>query len=188
MNSAEFGNLAARHNLVEIAKACRREADACTMDPHPVSPTCGNRRCWLLASPIPQEYDVSTVEELAENPASVRNLAARHILVEITEACRKEADVCTRETGVRSPSWIRQIAGWSMQSLFIIVEPRGAEPYDLLVCRGRPERGIFTRFIRRSSLAYFLVTKSNVELPFDRFQTICDRSYNAAIAIVGDAI
>ena len=30
MNQAEFGNLAAKQNLVEIAEACRREADACT--------------------------------------------------------------------------------------------------------------------------------------------------------------
>ena len=32
MNPAIFGNLAARHNLVEIAEACRREADVGTME------------------------------------------------------------------------------------------------------------------------------------------------------------
>ena len=44
MDPAEVENLAARHNLVEIAEACRREADACTMDPQPVSPICGSGR------------------------------------------------------------------------------------------------------------------------------------------------
>ncbi len=38
MNPAEFGNLAGRHNHVEIAEACRKEADACTMD--------GIRNCY----------------------------------------------------------------------------------------------------------------------------------------------
>ena len=31
VNPAEFGNLAARYNLVGIAEACRRELDACTI-------------------------------------------------------------------------------------------------------------------------------------------------------------
>ncbi len=45
----------------------------------------------FLASPIPQEYDASTVDELGVNPAESEKLAARHNLVEIAEACRKEA-------------------------------------------------------------------------------------------------
>ena len=63
MNPAEFGKLAARHNPVEIAEACRREAK----DPRA---TVGRNRTltqWtgfaiatvaarLLASPILQEY------------------------------------------------------------------------------------------------------------------------------------
>ena len=51
----------------------------------------------LLARPILQEYDASTVDELGVNPAEFGNLAARHILVEIAEACRREADACTME-------------------------------------------------------------------------------------------
>ena len=43
------------------------------------------------ARPILQEYDASTVDEVAVNPAEFGNLAARHNLVEIEEACRKEA-------------------------------------------------------------------------------------------------
>ena len=57
----------------------------------------------LLARPILQEYDASTVEELGMNPANhlVISLTAdlgickRHNFVEIAVACRKEADVCT---------------------------------------------------------------------------------------------
>ena len=55
VNPAEFGKLAARHNPVEVAEACRKEADRFT----------GAAR--LLARPIPQEYDASTVEELASH-------------------------------------------------------------------------------------------------------------------------
>ena len=32
MHQASFGNPEARHILVEIAEACRREAESCTMD------------------------------------------------------------------------------------------------------------------------------------------------------------
>ena len=60
LHPAEFGNLAARHNLVEIAEACRREADGFTMEPAAVNATF-------------------TVEVLAKNPASVQ-------LVEIVDA------------------------------------------------------------------------------------------------------
>ena len=45
----------------------------------------------LLARPILQEYDASTVDELATNPAESGKLTARHNLVEIAEACRKGA-------------------------------------------------------------------------------------------------
>ena len=61
MHPAESGNRTARHNLVEIAEACRKEADACTMD--------GIRNATvaarLLARPILQEYDASTGEKRA---------------------------------------------------------------------------------------------------------------------------
>ena len=30
-----------------------------------LSPTCGNRNCWLLAKPILQEHDASTIDELS---------------------------------------------------------------------------------------------------------------------------
>ena len=49
----------------------------------------------LLAMPILEEYDASTVELAAMNPAEFRNLGARHNLIEIAEACRKEADAWT---------------------------------------------------------------------------------------------
>ena len=48
----------------------------------------------LLARPILQEYDAFTVDELTW-------IAARHNLVEIAEACRKEADACTMD-GMRN--------------------------------------------------------------------------------------
>ena len=44
----------------------------------------------LLASPILQEYDASTVDEVAMHPAEFGTLAAKHNLVEIAEACRRE--------------------------------------------------------------------------------------------------
>ena len=44
-----------------------------------------------MASPILQEYDASTVFGIAMNPAESGKLAARHNLVEIAEACRREA-------------------------------------------------------------------------------------------------
>ena len=44
MHPPEFGKLAARHNLVEIAEACWGESDACKMKPQPISPTCGDGR------------------------------------------------------------------------------------------------------------------------------------------------
>ncbi len=50
MHPAEYGKLAARHNLVEIAEACRGEADGFTMEPAAVNATF-------------------TVDELAKNPA-----------------------------------------------------------------------------------------------------------------------
>ena len=37
-------------------------------------------------------YDMSAVDELAPHPAESRKLAARHILVGIAEACRREAE------------------------------------------------------------------------------------------------
>ena len=45
----------------------------------------------LLARPILQEYDASTVEVAAMHPAEFGNLAARYNPVEIVEACRREA-------------------------------------------------------------------------------------------------
>ncbi len=45
MNPAESGKLAAGHNPVEIVEACRKESDACTVHPQPVSPTCGRGSC-----------------------------------------------------------------------------------------------------------------------------------------------
>ncbi len=50
----------------------------------------------LLGRSILQEYDAFTVDELAMHPAEFGNLAARHKPVEIAEACRREADACTR--------------------------------------------------------------------------------------------
>ena len=49
----------------------------------------------LLARPILQEYDASTVDELDVNLAESGKLGARHNLVEIAEACWKVADACT---------------------------------------------------------------------------------------------
>ena len=46
----------------------------------------------LQASPIPQEYDAFTVDGIGVNPAEFGNLAARYNLVEIVEACRREAE------------------------------------------------------------------------------------------------
>ncbi len=57
MHPAEFRKLAARHNLVEIAEACRREADGFTMEPAAVNATF-------------------TVDELASNPASIQPVEA----------------------------------------------------------------------------------------------------------------
>ncbi len=37
--------IAARHNLVEIAEACRREAGVGKMEPQPFIPTCGSGSC-----------------------------------------------------------------------------------------------------------------------------------------------
>ena len=37
--------IAARHNLVEIAEACRREAGVGKMEPQPFIPTCGSVSC-----------------------------------------------------------------------------------------------------------------------------------------------
>ena len=62
-------------------------------------PTCCYAR--LLARSILQEYDAYTVEELATNPAEFENLAARHNLVEIAEACRRESDAYKRD-GIRN--------------------------------------------------------------------------------------
>ena len=46
----------------------------------------------MLARPILQEYDASTVE-LAVNPAEFGKLAARYNLFEIAEAYRRDSDV-----------------------------------------------------------------------------------------------
>ena len=59
MHPAEFRNLAARHNFVEIAEACRREADVFKLDgmnPVSVQPVEAVA-ARLLARPILQEYD-----------------------------------------------------------------------------------------------------------------------------------
>ena len=53
MNPAEFGNLAARHNFVGIAEACRKEADACTMD--------GIRNCYSDWETVRQPMLVDSV-------------------------------------------------------------------------------------------------------------------------------
>jgi len=55
---------------------------------------CGGGRRWSLARPIPQEYDAFTVDVIGMHPAESGNLAARHNLVEIAEACRRGADAC----------------------------------------------------------------------------------------------
>ncbi len=72
MHPAEFGKLAARHILVEIAEACRKEADACTMDER----LWPDARRLLRARPILRAYDAFTVDELVLNPASVQPLEA----------------------------------------------------------------------------------------------------------------
>ncbi len=64
MHPAEFGKLASRYNLVGIAEACRKEANVGSMDG--ISNFYGSS--WLLASPIPQEYDASTIVELTGIP------------------------------------------------------------------------------------------------------------------------
>ena len=59
MHPAEFGNLAARYNLVEIAEACRREAKLSKLDgqdPASIQPV-EVPASRLLARPILQEYD-----------------------------------------------------------------------------------------------------------------------------------
>ena len=59
MHPAEFGNLAARYNLVEIAEACRREAKLSKLDgqnPASFQPVA-TENARLLARPILQEYD-----------------------------------------------------------------------------------------------------------------------------------
>ncbi len=50
--------------------------------------------CWLDRSC--RSTTLSTVDELAVHPAEFGKLVARHYLVEMAEACRKEADVGTR--------------------------------------------------------------------------------------------
>ena len=55
---------------------------------------------WLLARPIPQEYEAFTVVELEVNPANHLaisltadlGICKRHNLVGIVEACWREAD------------------------------------------------------------------------------------------------
>ena len=47
----------------------------------------------MLARPILQEYDAFTVDEVDVHPAEFGKLAAWHKLVEIAEACRREAGV-----------------------------------------------------------------------------------------------
>ena len=59
MNPAEFGKLAAKHKLVKIAEACRREAkypNWIAMNPASFQPV-EVVSARLLASPILQEYD-----------------------------------------------------------------------------------------------------------------------------------
>ncbi len=64
----------------------------------------------MLARPILQEYDASTVD-LAMNPAESGKLAARHNPVEVAEACQREADACTMD------------AEWSMEGAFTLEYP-----------------------------------------------------------------
>ena len=79
MYPAEFRKLAARHNLVEIAEACRKESkypQATVGGKRTLGTMVGIRNCYgsclLLARPILQEYDAFTVAEIANNPASVQ--------------------------------------------------------------------------------------------------------------------
>ncbi len=67
----------------------------------------------LLASPILQEYDGSTVDEVAMHPAEFEKLAARHNLVEIAEACRREAKLLNRMAGIlpQSNLWKESLLG-----------------------------------------------------------------------------
>ena len=72
----------------------------------------------MLASPIPQEYDAFTVEQ-ATLLAEIGNLAARHNLVEIVEACRREAKLLNWPAGIQAHSnlWKRQLLGcWLVRS------------------------------------------------------------------------
>ena len=64
LTDSVYGNLAARHNPVEIAEACRSDAKLFKLDGQEssLSPTCGSDRCWLLARLILQEYDAFTGE------------------------------------------------------------------------------------------------------------------------------
>ena len=57
----------------------------------------------LLARPILQEYDAFTVE-LATLPAEFRKQAARHNLVEIAEACWREAKLLNWPAGIQAQS------------------------------------------------------------------------------------
>ncbi len=66
VESCRIRKLAARRNLVEIAEACRKESVAGTKD-WIRNATVAAR---LLASPIQQEYDASTVGQQAVNPSS----------------------------------------------------------------------------------------------------------------------
>ena len=74
----------------------------------------------LLARPILQEYDAFTVDELAMNPAESGKLAARQNLVEIAEACWREAKY-SQATILFHPFAIVIVEGSSTNDLALII-------------------------------------------------------------------
>jgi len=66
---------------------------------------------YAFSEPVAVD-DMTKVFELAVHPAESRKLAARHKLVEIAEACRKESDVGRRTT----LSTVDELAGIQPQS------------------------------------------------------------------------
>ena len=67
-----------------------RESDVCTMETSVAMARCKTLGCWL--GRFCRSKTLSTVEQ-AMHPAEFGTLAARHNLMEIVEACRKEANV-----------------------------------------------------------------------------------------------
>ena len=80
------------HYFVESGRWLDQATSACGWE------AGGLGKRLVAARPILQEYDASTVVELGRHPAEFGKLAARHNLVEIAEACPKEADVGTRRS------------------------------------------------------------------------------------------